>query len=154
MRSAERIVAVGYVALLCGLIVSDERHQAPSGGLTPSTTISSFCFRSISPALPSGVLLPNLEPWGLAFASGRQFVSECKPAVQFSYTTDNSDLGPVTLFVTDTWKPDIEPTFDKREGFNVLYWRHRGHGYYIVGGANKGWMWNLKNDIGYQLKAL
>jgi len=106
------------------------------------------------PKLPSDVILPDLKPWGLVFVGGRKIVSEGKPAFQFSYKTENKDLGPVTLFVTDTKEPDVEPTFDKRENVNLLYWRHRGHGYYIVGGANKGWMWSLKNDIAYQLKAL
>ncbi|MEI9983778.1 MAG: hypothetical protein WDN69_11575 [Aliidongia sp.] len=105
-------------------------------------------------ALPSDVILPDLKPWGLVFIGGRRIISEGKPTFQFTYTTDNKDLGPVTLFVTNTTEPDVEPTFDKREGVNLLYWRHRGHGYYIVGGANKGWMWSLKNDIAYQLKAM
>ncbi len=106
------------------------------------------------PSLPSDIILPDLKPWNLVFVGGRKIVSEGKPAFQFTYTTDNKDLGPVTLFVTTTTEPDVEPTFDKRENVNLLYWRHRGHGYYIVGGANKGWMWSLKNDIAYQLKAL
>jgi len=105
-------------------------------------------------ALPSDVILPDLKPWGLVFLGGRRIISEGKPAFQFTYTTDNKELGPVTLFVTTTTEPDVEPTFDKRDNVNLLYWRHRGHGYYIVGGANKGWMWSLKNDIAYQLKAL
>jgi anti-sigma factor RsiW len=104
--------------------------------------------------LPGDVILPDLKPWGLVFVGGRRIMSEGKPAFQFTYTTDNKDLGPVTLFVTNSSEPDVEPTFDKRDGVNLLYWRHRGHGYYIVGGANKGWMWSLKNDIAYQLKAL
>jgi anti-sigma factor RsiW len=104
--------------------------------------------------LPSDVILPDLKPWGLVFVGGRRIAAEGKPAFQFTYTTDNKDLGPVTLFVTSSAEPDVEPTFDKRENVNLLYWRHRGHGYYIVGGANKGWMWSLKNDIAYQLKAL
>ena len=104
--------------------------------------------------LPSDVILPDLKPWGLVFVGGRRIAAEGKPAFQFTYTTDNKELGPVTLFVTNTAEPDVEPTFDNRENVNMLYWRHRGHGYYIVGGANKGWMWSLKNDIAYQLKAM
>jgi anti-sigma factor RsiW len=107
-----------------------------------------------TPSLPGDVILPDLKPWGLVFVGGRRIMSEGKPAFQFTYTTDNKELGPVTLFVTNSAEPDVEPTFDKRDGVNLLYWRHRGHGYYIVGGANKGWMWSLKNDIAYQLKAL
>ena len=104
--------------------------------------------------LPGDVILPDLKPWGLVFVGGRRIIFEGKPAFLFNYTTDNKELGPVTLFVTNSSEADVEPTFDKRDGVNLLHWRHRGHGYYIVGGANKGWMWSLKNDIAYQLKAL
>ena len=55
---------------------------------------------------------------------------------------------------TNSTEPEVQPTYETRDGVNFLYWRHRGHGYYIVGGANKGWMWSLKNDIAYQLKAM
>jgi anti-sigma factor RsiW len=104
--------------------------------------------------LPSDVILPDLRPWGLIFQGGRRIMSEGKPAFQFVYSTDKNELGKVSLFVTTSPEPDVEPTYDKRGGVNLLYWRHRGHGYYIVGGANQGWMWSLKNDIAYQLKAL
>jgi anti-sigma factor RsiW len=106
------------------------------------------------PKLPSDVILPDLKPWGLVFVGGRRIASEGKPAFQFFYTTENKDLGKVSLFVTSTKEADVDPTYDNRDGVNMLYWRHRGHGYYIVGSANKGWMWSLKNDIAYQLKAL
>jgi anti-sigma factor RsiW len=105
-------------------------------------------------AIPGGVTPPDLKPWGLVLIGGRRTAAEGQPGSQFTYTTDNAELGPVTLFVTDTADADVEPTFDTRENVNMLYWRHRGHGYYIVGGAGNGWLWNLKNDIGYQLKAL
>ena len=104
--------------------------------------------------LPSDIILPDLKPWGLVYVGGRVLKSDGKPCYQFSYVTDNKDLGPVTVFVTNSNEPDVEPTYDTRDGVNFLYWRHRGHGYYIVGGANKGWMWSLKNDIAYQLKAM
>jgi len=107
-----------------------------------------------TPTLPSDIILPDLKPWGLIYVGGRRLISEGKPCYQFTYTTDNKDLGAVTLFVTNSTEPDVQPTYETRDGVNFLYWRHRGHGYYIVGGANKGWMWSLKNDIAYQLKAM
>jgi anti-sigma factor RsiW len=126
------------------LLIGSANAEGVLADIKPDTT----------PSLPSDVILPDLRPWGLVFLGGRRIVAEGKPAFQFTYNTDNKDLGPVTLFVTNTAEPDVEPTYDKREGVNLLYWRHRGHGYYIVGGANKGWMWSLKNDIAWQLKAL
>ncbi len=103
--------------------------------------------------LPADIRIPDLKPWGLAFQGARKLVVEGKPAYQFYYTTENKDLGPVTLTVTNSERPDSTPTYDTREGVNLLYWRHQGHGYALVGQTSKGYMWSIVNDIGYQLKA-
>jgi anti-sigma factor RsiW len=104
--------------------------------------------------LPSDVRIPDLKPWGLAFQGARKLVVEGKPAFQFFYMTDNKSLGPITITVTSTTRKDVAPTFDKRAGVNLLYWRHQGHGYALVGSADKGWMWGIANDIEFQLKAI
>jgi len=104
--------------------------------------------------LPTDVRIPDLKPWGLAFQGARKLVVEGKPAFQFFYMTDNKSLGPITITVTSTTRKDVSPTFDKREGVNLLYWRHQGHGYALVGSADKGWMWGIANDIEFQLKAI
>ncbi|MDB5362690.1 MAG: hypothetical protein JWO51_3987 [Rhodospirillales bacterium] len=104
--------------------------------------------------LPTDIRVPDLKPWGLAFQGARKLVVEGKPAFQFFYMTDNKSLGPITITVTNTTRQDISPTFDKREGVNLLYWRHQGHGYALVGSADKGWMWGIANDIEFQLKAI
>jgi anti-sigma factor RsiW len=104
--------------------------------------------------LPTDIRIPDLKPWGLAFQGARKLVVEGKPAFQFFYMTDNKSLGPITITVTDTKRTDMSPTFAKREGVNLLYWRHQGHGYALVGSADKGWMWGIANDIEFQLKAI
>jgi len=104
--------------------------------------------------LPTDVRVPDLKPWGLAFQGARKLVVEGKPAFQFFYMTDNKSLGPITITVTSTTRKDVSPTFDKRDGVNLLYWRHQGHGYALVGSADKGWMWGIANDIEFQLKAI
>ena len=155
MRSAAKVIAAGYIAVFCGLAAAlwpanepDRQEQASAGnlGLSP--------YNSISTDLPSDIVRPDLEPWGLVFVGGRSIAVEGRKAFQFFYTTENKDLGKVSLFVTSTKETDVDPTYDNRDGVNMLYWRHRGHGYYIVGSANKGWMWSLKNDIAYQLRAM
>lgn len=104
--------------------------------------------------LPTDVRIPDLKPWGLAFQGARKLVVEGKPAYQFFYMTDNKSLGPITITVTSTTRANMSPTFDKRAGVNLLYWRHQGHGYALVGSADKGWMWGIANDIEFQLKAI
>jgi hypothetical protein len=51
-------------------------------------------------------------------------------------------------------RADVTPTFERRQDVNILYWRRKGHAYAIVGQADPGYMWNLVNDIAYQLDAI
>lgn len=104
--------------------------------------------------LPSDFRLPNLQPWGLQFQGARYLFIEGEPGTQLFYTTDNKALGPITVVVAATTKPDLAPTFDRRGNLNVLYWRHHGHAYALVGTADIGYLWNISNDIAYQLDAI
>lgn len=104
--------------------------------------------------LPADFRLPNLKPWGLDFQGARILVVEGQPATQLFYTTDNKNLGPLTLVVGSSAKPDLAPTFDRRADLNMLYWRHHGHAYAIVGSADIGYLWNIANDIAWQLDAI
>jgi anti-sigma factor RsiW len=104
--------------------------------------------------LPSDFRLPDLKPWGLAFQGARFLVVEGQPATQLFYTTDNQALGPLTVVVASSSKPDLAPTFDRRGDLNLLYWRHHGHEYALVGTADIGYLWNISNDIAWQLDAI
>ena len=105
-----------------------------------------------------GMRVPNLKPWGLIFQGARVVIIEGRPAAQLVYTADNqavgSAIGPLTVVIGSSKRPDIAPTFDHRQDVNVLYWRRKGHAYAIVGQAEPGYMWNLVNDIAYQLDAI
>lgn len=104
--------------------------------------------------LPSDFRLPNLQPWGLQFQGARYLFIEGQPGTQLFYTTDNKALGPVTVVVANSTRGDLAPTFDRRGNLNVLYWRHHGHAYALVGAADIGYLWNISNDIAYQLDAI
>jgi anti-sigma factor RsiW len=110
--------------------------------------------RKVVQKLPADFHLPNLQPWGLQFQGARYLFIEGQPGTQLFYTTDNKALGPVTVVVANTTKPDLAPTFDRRDNLNVLYWRHHGHAYALVGTADIGYLWNISNDIAYQLDAI
>ncbi|HXS40123.1 MAG TPA: hypothetical protein VN766_08075 [Stellaceae bacterium] len=110
--------------------------------------------RRVVQKLPSDFRLPNLQPWGLQFQGARYIFIEGEPGTQLFYTTDNKALGPLTVVVAQTNKPDLGPTFDRRDKLNVLYWRHHGHAYVLVGTADIGYLWNISNDIAYQLDAI
>lgn len=110
--------------------------------------------RKAAQKLPPDFRLPNLKPWGLVFQGARFLIIEGRPAIQLFYTTDDKALGPLTVVVGSSVKPDIAPTFDRRDDVNLLYWRHHGHSYALVGTAEIGYLWNISKDIAYQLDAI
>jgi anti-sigma factor RsiW len=110
--------------------------------------------RKATQKLPADFHLPNLKPWGLVFQGARFLIVEGRPATQLFYTTDNKALGPLTVVVGASSKPDLAPTFEHRDDVNVLYWRHHGHAYALVGTADIGYLWNIHNDIAYQLDTI
>jgi anti-sigma factor RsiW len=115
---------------------------------------SNIAARKVVQKLPSDFKLPNLKPWGLQFQGARYLVIAGQPATQLFYTTDNKALGPLTVVIGVTNLPDLAPTFDRRGDLNMLYWRHHGHSYTLVGTADIGYLWNISNDIEYQLDAI
>jgi len=105
-------------------------------------------------ALPQDFHLPDLKPWGLAYQGGRVLFIEGRPATQLFYTTDNKALGPVTVVVASTSLPDKAPKPEQRGDINMLWWCHHGHEYAVVGTANLGYLWNIHNDLAWQLDAI
>lgn len=110
--------------------------------------------RKLTQQLPKDFRLPNLKPWGLVFQGARFLFIDGRPATQLFYTTDNAALGPLTVVVASTSATDSNPAFDRRGDLNVLYWRHQGHMYTLVGSADIGYLWNIHNDLAWQLDAI
>ena len=98
--------------------------------------------------------LPDLKPWGLSFRGARLVVVEGRPAAQLVYVTDNKAIGPLSLVIGASKQPDVAPTFDHRQDVNLLYWRHQGRAYALVGQADKGYLWGIANDVAWQLDAI
>jgi anti-sigma factor RsiW len=120
----------------------------------PATGDTREALQKISQSLPQEVRLPDLKPWGLNFRGARLVVVEGRPAAQLVYTTDNKAIGPLTLIIGSSKQPDISPTFDHRQDVNLLYWRHQGRAYALVGHADIGYLWGIGNDIAWQLDAI
>jgi anti-sigma factor RsiW len=102
-------------------------------------------------ALPK---IPDLKPWGLSFKGVRYLAIEGRTAAQLFYSTENKAIGPLTIVVAQSTRPDSAPTFVHRDDVNMLYWRRGGRAYALVGNIDKGWLWGLANDIGWQLNAI
>jgi anti-sigma factor RsiW len=122
--------------------------DVPAGGDTGEA------LQKISQSLPQQVRLPDLKPWGLSFRGARLVVVEGRPAAQLVYVTDNKAIGPLTLVIGASKQPDIQPTFDRRQDVNMLYWRHQGRAYALVGQTDIGYLWGIANDVAWQLDAI
>jgi anti-sigma factor RsiW len=120
----------------------------------PATGDPKEALQKISQELPQQVRLPNLKPWGLNFRGARLVVENGRPAAQLIYTTDNKAIGPLTLIIGSSKEPDSQPTFDHRQDVNLLYWRHQGRAYVLVGQADIGYLWGIANDVAWQLDAI
>lgn len=120
----------------------------------PATGDVSAALQKISRSLPQALRLPNLKPWGLDFRGARLVVVAGRPAAQIVYTNKNKAMGPVTLFIGSSKAPDILPTFDRRQNVNLLYWRHQGRIYILVGEADAGYLRGIANDVAWQLDAI
>ena len=120
----------------------------------PATGDPREALQKISQSLPQEVRLPDLKPWGLNFRGARLVVEEGRPAAALVYTTDNKAIGPLSLIIGSSKQPDIPPTFDRRQDVNLLYWRHQGRAYALVGQADIGYLWGIANDVAWQLDAV
>ena len=120
----------------------------------PASNDTSEALQKISQSLPQQVRLPDLKPWGLTFRGARLVVVNGRPAAQLVYVTDNKAIGPLTLVIGASKQPDIPRTFERRQDVNLLYWRHQGRAYVLVGQTDIGWLWGIANDVAWQLDAI
>ena len=58
------------------------------------------------------------------------------------------------MVIAKTSKPDVAPKWEHSDNVNLMYWRHHGTAYALVGTADIGYLWNIHNDIAYQLDAI
>jgi len=143
--------AVGYFKLAA---------SAGDGALVdvPATGDAREAWQKISQSLPQPqeVRWPelNLKPWGLNFRGARLVVADGRPAAQLMYTTDNKAIGPLTLIIGSSKEPDAPPTLARRQDVNLLYWRHQGRAYALVGQTDVGYLWGIANDVAWQLDAI
>jgi anti-sigma factor RsiW len=143
--------AVGYFKLAA---------SAGDGALVdvPASGDAREAWQKISQSLPQPqeVRWPdlNLKPWGLNFRGARLVVADGRPAAQLMYTTDNKAIGPLTLIIGSSKEPDTPPTLTRRQDVNLLYWRHQGRAYALVGQTDVGYLWGIANDVAWQLDAI
>lgn len=100
------------------------------------------------------VRVPDLKPWGLNFRGARLVVANGRPAAQLVYVTDNKAIGPLTLTISASKRPDTTPTIDRRQDLSVLHWSRQGRSYALVGTSDLGYLWGIANDVAWQLDSI
>jgi anti-sigma factor RsiW len=120
----------------------------------PATGDTRGALQKISQSMPQELRLPDLKPWGLTFHGVRLVVADGRPAAELVYTTDNKAIGPLTLIIGSSKQPDSAPALARRQDVNLLYWRHQGRAYALVGQADTGYLWGIANDVAWQLDAI
>ncbi|HEX3861370.1 MAG TPA: hypothetical protein VHY35_06715 [Stellaceae bacterium] len=120
----------------------------------PATNDPREALQKISQSLPQQMRLPDLKPWGLTFRGARLIVVDGRPAAQLVYGTDNKAIGSLSLVISGSKQADMQPTFDRRQDVNMLYWRHQGRAYALVGQTDIGYLWGIANDVAWQLDAI
>ena len=120
----------------------------------PATGDNGEVLQKISQNLTQQVRLPDLKPWGLNFQGARLIVVDGRPGAQLEYSTDNKAIGPLALIISSTKQPDLAPTPVKRQDLNLLYWRHQGRASVLIGASEIGYLWNIANDVAWQLDAI
>jgi anti-sigma factor RsiW len=164
--------AAAAAGLVIGIGIGSERPRQVADGIVPSPGLVADAFPdnlagyynqlvNVSPGdaapfdkLPQNFPLPNLKPWGLEFQGARFLMVEGQQAMQLLYTTDNKSLGPVIVVVANSPKPDMTVEFRHSGDVNVLRWRHHNHAYALAGRANTNYLWNIHNDLAYQLDGI
>jgi anti-sigma factor RsiW len=77
---------------------------------------------------PDNVALPGLTLKGPVLFKFRDM-----PLAQVGYLSKN--YGPVAFCMIVNGQPDKGPTFETREGKNIVYWQKGGRGYLVIGTA-------------------
>ena len=96
----------------------------------------------------------TIETSNSSASPGLQDSAEGRPAAQLVYNTDNKAIGPLTLIIGSSKEADIPPTLARRQDVNLLYWRHQGRAYALVGQTDIGYLWGIANDVAWQLDAI
>ena len=77
---------------------------------------------------PDKLTLPNVT-----MKRAQLFSFRDKPLVQVAYLSPAD--GPIAFCIIANGRPDAAPAFEKREGYNIVFWTKAGRGYMLIGKA-------------------
>ena len=89
---------------------------------------------------PEKLTLPNV-----ALKRAQLFSFRSRPLVQLGYLSPAD--GPMALCIIANGRPDSDVAFEKREGYNIVFWTRDGHGYMLIGKASRQQLEAFAGDI-------
>ena len=89
---------------------------------------------------PDTLALPNVR-----LKRAQLFAFRDKPLVQVAYLSPAD--GPIAFCIIANGKPDAAPAFEKREGYNIVFWTKAGRGYMLIGKASQGQLEAFAGDL-------
>jgi hypothetical protein len=77
---------------------------------------------------PDKLVLPDV-----ALKRAQLYEFRGMPLAQVAYLSPES--GPIALCIINNGRPDAPPAFERREGYNIVFWTVGGRGYMLIGKA-------------------
>jgi anti-sigma factor RsiW len=116
------------VAEYQGLTTSETLAAIPESAAMVSEELTAIGGKLTLDLAPDKLALPNA-----ALKRAQLFEFRGRPLVQIAYLT--ADNGPLAFCIIANGRPDTSVAFEMREGFNIVFWTNKGHGYMLIGKA-------------------
>jgi anti-sigma factor RsiW len=89
---------------------------------------------------PDKVVLPDV-----ALKRAQLYEFNGKPLAQIAYLSPES--GPIALCIINNGRGDEDVSFEKREGYNIVFWNTGGRGYMLIGKAPRTMLEAFASDL-------
>ena len=96
--------------------------------------------------------MPDLSSFGFQPQGGRLLIIGGKPAAQFLYAGENSQLVGLVVAMTD--QPARGGRLEQRDGVNIVHWRENGYAYAFVGKTDGQKLWRMADATWSALKPI
>lgn len=128
------------VAEYQGLTTTATLAAIPENGAMVSEELGAIGGKLALDLTQDKLALPNA-----ALKRAQLFEFRGRPLVQLAYLT--ADNGPVAFCIIANGRPDEARAFETREGFNIVFWTDRGHGYMLLGKAPRATLEAYADDL-------
>jgi anti-sigma factor RsiW len=139
-RAAWLDQVVNFHKVYTGIYEGQERALVDISGEEPPKLESWFGER-----LKRDLKVPDLTALDHALQGGRLLVVGGRPAAQIVYVSHEGK--PLALSILPQPGRDRQPTFERRNGTNVLHWRTADYSYALIGTAERELMFRIADQV-------